>query len=127
MAENHVDNQAVADEKQTGSVISYECPNCGAPLSFGGVANITKCDHCGTEVRRIPPPIKFTEPIGQSDDEKRKRDEEEFYSGGGMGFYPMFVPMFIPITVAHTTHTSMYSGMGAAHAAHAHAVGGFAG
>jgi hypothetical protein len=124
MSEN-INNKAIADEKQTGSVISYECPHCGAPLSFGET-NMTECEHCGTEVRRIPPPIKFTEPIGQADDEDRKRGEAS-YSGGGMGFYPMFVPMFIPITVAHATHTSMYSGMGAAHVAHVHAVGGFAG
>jgi len=108
-----------------GGVISYQCPKCGGPLNFGS-ATITKCEHCGTEAQRTSPPIKLTEPIGQSDNDDRRDDRSRMYSTGG--FYSMmWFPLFMALIASHSAYTSAYRGTGAAHPAHAHGVGGFMG
>ena len=124
MSENTGDN-AVGVIGQ-GGVISYQCPHCGGPLNFGS-GTITKCEHCGTEAQRISPPIKLTEPIGQSDDDGKGRDDGgRTYSMGG--FYPMmWLPLYMALIASHSTYTSAYRGINAAHPAHAHGAGGFMG
>lgn len=123
MAEN-VDNNAVPVVGQD-SVVSYECPNCGGPLHFGD-GTTTSCDHCGTEVQRILPPIKMTSPA--ADDERKRSDEEDIQqtrpAGGGM--VPLYY-WFLFANIAHSNYTSQYTGTSATHPAHFHGVGGFAG
>ncbi len=107
-----------------GGVISYQCPHCGGPLNFGS-GTMTNCEHCGTEVQRTLPPVKLTEPIGQPDSDDRRSQN---YPGGGFGFGSMMMfPLFMALIASHSTYTSAYRGMGAAHPAHAHGVGGFMG
>lgn len=104
-----------------GGVISYQCPHCGGPLNFGG-GTITSCEHCGTQVQRTLPPVKLTEPIGQSESD----DRGQAYPTGG--FHPMmWLPLYMALIASHSTYTSAYRGMGAAHPAHFHGVGGFMG
>lgn len=118
------DNNAVGVIGQ-GGVISYQCPQCGGPLNFGESGTITKCEHCGTEVQRTLPPVKLTEPMGQSDSDDSRRQN---YPAGGFGFGAMmWFPLFMALIASHSAYTSAYTGMGAAHPAHAHGVGGFMG
>ncbi|HML03581.1 MAG TPA: hypothetical protein VK487_09455 [Candidatus Bathyarchaeia archaeon] len=128
MAENTAtDNNAVSTIGQ-GGVVSYQCPQCGGPLSFGESGTVAKCEHCGTEVQRTLPPVKLTEPMGQSDSD----DSQRRYGGGQMGGFGMmgammWFPLFMALIASHSAYTSAYTGMGAAHPAHAHGVGGFMG
>jgi len=126
LAEN-VDNKAVPVVGQD-SVVSYQCPNCGGPLHFGD-ETLTNCDHCGTEVQKIPPPIKMTSP-GQSDDDRKRSDEEDLQqprpAGAGMGMFPLYY-YFLFAAIAHSNYTSQYTGTSATHPAHIHGVGGFGG
>jgi len=124
MAES-IANNAVGVTGKDG-VISYECPHCGGPLHFGN-ATMTNCEHCGIEVQRILPPIQLTQPIGQpGGDDKRQGDGRQMYPAGGFfGFN--WLPLYIALIASHSTYTSAYRGMGAAHPAHFHGVGGFMG
>ena len=107
-----------------GGVISYQCPHCGGPLNFGESGTITNCEHCGTQVQRTLPPVKLTEPISQSDEDRRSQN----YPAGRFGFGSMmWFPLYMALIASHSTYTSAYRGMGAAHPAHAHGVGGFMG
>jgi hypothetical protein len=126
MAEN-IDNNAIGVAGKDG-VISYECPHCGGPLQFGNVYT-TKCEHCGIEVQRTPPPVRLTTPIGQPDSDDSKGREGAYPGGGGFGLFgaAMWLPMYMALIAAFSMHTSTYTAMGAAHPAHVHGVGGFAG
>ena len=126
MAES-INNNAIGVAGKDG-VISYECPHCGGPLQFGNVYT-TKCEHCGTEVQRTPPPVRLTTPIGQpaGDDDNKGQGAYPRGMGFGSGMMMMWLPMYMALIATYSTHASMYTGMGAAHPAHVHGVGGFAG
>ena len=113
-----------------GELRANVCPNCGAPVHFGDGTHTT-CEHCGVEVEKIAP-------AGQTqDDRKKSEDEKDTTTPTRSSYYPMggFNPtmmmlmmlMYAAMLNTHSTYTSTYTGAGAAHPAHVHGVGGFAG
>jgi hypothetical protein len=107
----------------SGEIHANCCPSCGAPVHFGDKSQVT-CNYCGTEVEKI---VSTTQKQPQDENKVEEEDMASgYYSGftGGTGFNPA---MYMALIAIHSTYSSTYAGMGSAHPAHAHGVGGFAG
>ena len=57
-------------------VITYKCPQCGAPLEFNSDRQLWQCEFCQTEVEEKDVKVSFTESR-----EERKAYDEEFNEG----------------------------------------------